>query len=102
MAMRKFLADKLLSLANAIEQDTSKEKLQAAMIVSRRKLADWIQPETKTVTYEQLFKFMATFSNKDLADAQIIAEHAHKDLGRSYNQALVDVLLEMRKAELAS
>ena len=46
MAMRKFLADKLLSLANAIEQDTSKEKLQAAVIVSRRKLADWIQPDT--------------------------------------------------------
>ena len=45
MAMRKFLADKLLSLANAIEQDTSKEKLQAAVIVGRRKLADWIQPE---------------------------------------------------------
>ena len=46
MAMRQFLADKLLSLANAIEQDTSKEKLQAAVIVSRRKLADWIQPDT--------------------------------------------------------
>jgi len=45
MAMRKFLADKLLSLANAIEQDTSKEKLQAAVIVGRRKLADWIKPE---------------------------------------------------------
>jgi len=102
MAMRKFLADKLLSLATAIEQDTSKEKVQAAVIVGRRKLADWIQPETRTVTGEQLFKFMGTFSNKDLADAQTIAEHAHKDLGRSYNQTLVDVLLEMRKAELAS
>jgi len=45
MAMRKFLADKLLSLANAIEQDTSKEKLQAAVIVGRCKLADWIKPE---------------------------------------------------------
>jgi len=102
MAMRKFLADKLLSLATAIEQDTSKEKLQAAVIVSRRKLADWIQPETTTVTGEQLFKFMGTFSNKDLDDAQTIAEHTHKDVGRSYNQTLVDVLLEMRKAEVAS
>lgn len=50
MAMRKFLADKLLSLANAIEQDTSKEKLQAAVIVGRRKLADWIQPELPTAS----------------------------------------------------
>ena len=46
MAMRKYLAAKLLSLANAIEQDTSKEKLQAKIIVGRRKLADWIQPDT--------------------------------------------------------
>ena len=45
MAMRKFFADKLLSLANAIEQDTSKEKLQAKILVGRRKLADWIQPD---------------------------------------------------------
>ena len=45
---------------------------------------------------------MGTFSNKDLDDAQTIAEHTHKDVGRSYNQTLVDVLLEMRKAELAS
>jgi len=50
MAMRKYLADKLLSLANAIEQDTSKEKLQAAVIVSRCKLADWIKPELPTVS----------------------------------------------------
>jgi len=45
MAMRKFLADKLLSLANAIEQDTRKEKLQATILVGRCKLADWIKPE---------------------------------------------------------
>ena len=47
MAIRQALAAKLLSLANAIEQDTSKEKLQAKIIVGRRKLADWIQPDTK-------------------------------------------------------
>lgn len=46
MAIRQALAAKLLSLANAIEQDTSKEKLQAKIIVGRRKLADWIQPDT--------------------------------------------------------
>jgi hypothetical protein len=46
MAIRQALAAKLLSLANAIEQDTSKEKLQATIIVGRRKLADWIQPDT--------------------------------------------------------
>ena len=46
MAIRQALAAKLLSLANAIEQGTSKEKLQAKIIVGRRKLADWIQPDT--------------------------------------------------------
>jgi hypothetical protein len=46
MAIRQALAAKLLSLANAIEQDTSKEKLQAKILVGRRKLADWIQPDT--------------------------------------------------------
>ena len=45
MAIRQALAAKLLSLANAIEQDTSKEKLQAKIIVGRRKLADWIEPK---------------------------------------------------------
>jgi flagellar hook-basal body complex protein FliE len=50
------------------------------------------------VTYGQLFKFMATFTNQELADAQIIAEHAAKDFDKSYNQMLVDVLIEMRKA----
>ena len=45
MAIRQALAAKLLSLANAIEQDTSKEKLQAKILVGRRKLADWIQPD---------------------------------------------------------
>jgi len=54
------------------------------------------------LTYEQLFKFMATFSGQELSDAQIIAKHAHKDLGESYNQCLVDVLVEMRKQQLAS
>ena len=45
MAIRQALAAKLLLLANAIEQDTSKEKLQAKILVGRRKLADWIQPD---------------------------------------------------------
>jgi hypothetical protein len=45
MAIRQALAAKLLSLANAIEQDTSKEKLQAKILVGRRKLADWIEPK---------------------------------------------------------
>jgi hypothetical protein len=54
------------------------------------------------LTYGQLFKFMATFSNQELADAQIIAEHSHRSLKRSYNQTLVDVLVEMRKQQLAS
>ena len=48
------------------------------------------------ITYDQLFKFMGTFSNQDLNDAQTIAEHTHQALSKSYNQCLVDVLVEMR------
>jgi hypothetical protein len=58
--------------------------------------------KTMQVTYAQLFKFMGTFTNQELSDAQIIAEHAHQDLGKSYNQVLVDVLLQMRQQELAN
>ena len=50
MAIRQALAAKLLLLANAIEQDTSKEKLQAKIIVGRRKLADWIEPKQPTLS----------------------------------------------------
>jgi hypothetical protein len=50
MSVRKFLAGKLLSVATAIESDTSKEKLQAAVIVGRRKLADWIQPDASVAS----------------------------------------------------
>ena len=48
------------------------------------------------LTYDQLFKFMGTFSNQDLNDAQTIAEHVYQRLGKSYNQCLVNVLVEMR------
>jgi len=48
------------------------------------------------LTYAQLFKFMGTFSNQDLNDAQTIAEHAQQGSGKSYNQCLVNVLVEMR------
>jgi hypothetical protein len=54
------------------------------------------------VTYAQLFKFMGTFTNQELDDAQTIAEHAHQDLGKSYNQVLVDILVEMRQHQLAN
>lgn len=54
------------------------------------------------VTYAQLFKFMGTFTNQELDDAQTIAEHAHQGLGKSYNQVLVDVLVEMRQHQLAN
>jgi hypothetical protein len=54
------------------------------------------------VTYAQLFKFMGTFTNQELDDAQTIAEHAHQDLGKSYNQVLVDVLVEMRQHQLVN
>jgi len=54
------------------------------------------------VTYAQLFKFMGTFTNQELDDAQIIAEHAHQGLGKSYNQVLVDVLVEMRQHQLVN
>ena len=54
------------------------------------------------VTYAQLFKFMGTFTNQELDDAQTIAEYAHQDLGKSYNQVLVDVLVEMRQHQLAN
>ena len=52
------------------------------------------------VTYAQLFKFMGTFTNQELDDAQTIAKYAHQDLGKSYNQVLVDVLVEMRQHQL--
>jgi hypothetical protein len=48
------------------------------------------------LTYGQLFKFMGTFSNQDLNDAQTIAEHVQQGSGKSYNQCLVNVLVEMR------
>ena len=54
------------------------------------------------VTYAQLFKFMGTFTNQELDDAQTIAEYAHQDLGKSYNQVLVDVLVEMRQHQLVN
>jgi hypothetical protein len=54
------------------------------------------------ITYEQLFQFMAIFTNQELADAQIIAEHCSADLGKTYNQTLVQVLVEMRQQQLAS
>jgi hypothetical protein len=54
------------------------------------------------LTYAQLFKFMATFTNQELADAQIIAEHCSADLGKTYNQTLVEVLVEMRQHQFAS
>lgn len=54
------------------------------------------------LTYGQLFKFMGTFTNEELNDAQIIAEHAHQHIGRSYNQVLVDVLVQMRQEQLAN
>ena len=54
------------------------------------------------LTYDQLFKFMATFTNQELADEQIIAEHCLADLGKTYNQTLVQVLLEMRQQQLAN
>ena len=54
------------------------------------------------VTYAQLFKFMGTFTNQELDDAQIIAEHTHQGLDKSYNQVLVDVLVEMRQHQLVN
>ena len=57
---------------------------------------------TMQITYAQLFKFMSTFTNQQLADAQVIAENLHERLGKSYNQCLVDILVEIRKEQLAS
>lgn len=54
------------------------------------------------ITYGQLFKFMGTFTNQQLDDAQVIAENLHEHLGKSYNQCLVDILIEIRKEQLAS
>ncbi len=45
---------------------------------------------------------MGTFTNQQLDDAQVIAYNLHDKLGRTYNQALVDILIEIRKEELAS
>jgi hypothetical protein len=49
------------------------------------------------VTYGQLFKFMGTFTNQELDDAQTIAKHIARDFDKSYNQVLVDILVEMRQ-----
>jgi len=51
-----------------------------------------------TLTYEQLFKFMGTFSNQALDDAQVIAENHSNESSKSYNQILVELLVEMRQA----
>lgn len=61
-----------------------------------------LQLSTMNITYGQLFEFMATFTNQQLDDAQIIAYNLHDKLGRTYNQCLVDILVEIRKEELAS
>ena len=54
------------------------------------------------LTYGQLFNFMATFTNEELANAQTIAEHCSAHLGKTYNQTLVQVLVEMREHQLAN
>jgi hypothetical protein len=54
------------------------------------------------LTYEQACQFLARFTNQELDDAQVIARHCHEALGKSYNQVLLDVLIEMRKEQLVS
>jgi hypothetical protein len=44
MGLRKFLANSLLSTADRLEHDQTKEMLIADIRAARRKLADWIQP----------------------------------------------------------
>ena len=55
-----------------------------------------------TITYEQLFKFMGTFTNEELDDAQVIASYHAEDSSKSYNQILVELLVEMRQAQCAA
>jgi len=45
MGLRKFLANSLLSTADRLEHDQTKEMLIADIRAARRKLADWIQPD---------------------------------------------------------
>jgi len=44
MGLRKFLSNSLLSTADRLEHDQTKEMLIADILAARRKLADWIQP----------------------------------------------------------
>ena len=55
-----------------------------------------------TITYEQLFKFMGTFTNEELDDAQVIAGYHAEDSNKGYNQILVELLVEMRQAQCAA
>lgn len=45
MAIRKFVSNQLAKASNAVANDKSKEKAQAAITDGRRKLANWISPD---------------------------------------------------------
>ena len=48
MTIRKFVAKQLANASQAVANDRSKEKAQAAITDGRRKLANWISPDNHT------------------------------------------------------
>jgi hypothetical protein len=89
-------------VSHGADADPSKRKAGCNSLLSHYHTLSVVNSTVMQVTYAQLFKFMGTFTNQELDDAQTIAEHAHQDLGKSYNQVLVDVLVEMRQHQLAN
>ena len=51
MAVRQFVSKQLAAASKAVENDKSKEKVQAAITDGRRKLASWISPDKCNTTY---------------------------------------------------
>jgi len=51
---------------------------------------------------DQLFKFMGTFTNEQLDDAQLIASHSSKEFGDDYVKTLLEVLIGIRQEQGAS
>ena len=54
MAIRQFVAKQLANASNAVANDKSKEKAQAAVKEGRRKLANWISPDKCESTTVQM------------------------------------------------
>ena len=51
-----------------------------------------------TLTSENLYTFLCTFSSQELDDAEVIAKYHAEDSEKSYIQILTELLVEMSQA----